>query len=187
MSLARGLIRRFRLALAIVSLVIAAAGQARAVPIGMPAGSRVWMELDSNACDEDGDSDCTGSSLLGSNPPNGIPLSTFSESNGATATAYAEAFPDQVRTLVGGYSGAGLYVSLLDTYTAHGPAVGSFSITVHLEAEGTASGFYLARTNNYGLSGAVVTVEIGTFDSSTSPAFHEPGRVTPFSSSSSAG
>jgi hypothetical protein len=167
-------------------LAVAVSGAARATPVGMPAGSRVWMELDSNACDLDGDSDCLGSNQPGPNPPNGIPLTTFSESNGAWATGFAEVQPDQVRTLVGSYSGAGLYVSMLDTYTVHGAAAGPFSITSHLEAEGTASSIPFTRTNNHGLVGANVGLEIGTFNPSSDPAFHEQWRITPFGPSNSA-
>jgi hypothetical protein len=108
-------------------LAIVGGDAARATPVGMPAGSTVWMELDGNACDSDGDSDCLGSNQPGPNPPNGIPLTTFSESNGTWVTGFAEVYPDQVRSLVSGHSGAFLYISMLDTYTVHGTAEGAFS------------------------------------------------------------
>jgi hypothetical protein len=161
-------------------LAIVVSGAARATPVGMPAGSTVWMEWDSNACDSDGDSDCIGSNQPGPNPPNGIPLTTFSESNGTWGTGFAEVQPDQVRSFISGYGGGFIWISMLDTYTVHGTAVGPFDITAHLSVSGTASSVLLRGT--HGLSAANVDLEIGTFNPSTDPTFHEQWRITAFSS-----
>src|ERR1700741_2688531 len=74
--------------------------------IGMPAGSKVWMKFEGNACPVANGNDCAGSNQAGPNPPNGIPMSTFSASNGSI-TGYAEILPDRIRTLNRGNAVAG--------------------------------------------------------------------------------
>ena len=164
-------------------LAVAVSDAARATPVTMPAGSPVWMELRSNACDSDGDADCLGSNQAGPNPPNGIPLSTFSESNGTWVTGFGEVQPDQVRSLLSGYTGSFMWISMLDTYTVHGTAVGSFDIAAHLAVSGTAASVTVYTITGVPiemLTGANVNAEIGTFNPSTAPSFLEQFRVTPF-------
>lgn len=124
--------------LAAVGLVLAgaAAQSASAAPIGMPAGSTVWIHYEASVRpDADGD-DCVGSNLPGLAPPNGIPTTTFTD--GATsATVYAEILPDQVRTFTRSRLTALSKASFLDTYTVRGSAVGPFSVTATLTANGT--------------------------------------------------
>lgn len=150
-----------------------------AVPITMPVGSTVWMELSANACDSDGDADCLGSNQLGANPPNGIPLTTFNEGNGTWVTGFAEAYPNQARSYLSSYSGSFMYISMLDTYTVHGTASSPFNITVHLGVTGTAASIVTGPFHQ--LNTASVQVEIGTWNPSTASGFGEQFRVTPFS------
>lgn len=164
----------------VISLLlgVVASETAWAVPITMPAGSTVWMELSANACDSDGDADCLGSNQLGPNPPNGIPLTTFNEGNGTWVTGFAEAYPNQARSYLSSYSGSFMNISLLDTYTVHGTAAGPFNITVHLGATGTAASVVTGPWHQ--LNTASVQVEIGTWNPSTDPGLGEQFRVTPF-------
>lgn len=167
--------------------IITVTETAWAVPVTMPAGSTVWMKFSGNACDSDGDADCLGSNQLGPNPPNGIPLTTFSESNGTHATGFAEVYPNQARSYLSANTGAFMYISMLDAYTVHGTAAGSFDITVHLVASGAAQAIYQpAPANEYWLYNPSVNVEIGTFDPSTAVPYSEQFRVTPFGSENSA-
>ena len=166
--------------------IITVTETAWAVPVTMPAGSAVWMKFSANACDSDGDADCLGSNQLGPNPPNGIPLTTFSESNGTHATGFAEVYPNQARSYLSANTGAFMYISMLDAYTVHGTAAGPFDITVHLAASGEAQSAYQAKINEHWLYRPSVEVEIGTFDPSTAVPYLEQFRVTPFGSGNSA-
>jgi hypothetical protein len=169
------------LAVAVALGIRTFAQTAEAAPIAMPAGSTVWMHFEASACpDADGD-DCIGSNLPGIAPPNGIPLTTITNSSSQFATGYAEVLPDRVRTFVSGNFTSFLRASFQDTYTVHGAATGSFPITVTLSADG------VARTVNIGgtflphrLTVANVGVEIGTFNASA-VAMQEQFRVSPFS------
>jgi hypothetical protein len=165
----------------------AAAGPAQAAPIAMPAGSTVWMHFEASACpDADGD-DCVGSNLPGVAPPNGIPLTTITNTSGQHATGYAEVLPDRVRTLVNGNFTAFLRASFQDTYTVHGAAAGSFPITVTLGASGVGRTLNTGappHLNPYRLYVATVGLEIGTFNPADTP-ISEQFRITPFSPSSS--
>lgn len=158
---------------------------AQAAPIAMPAGSTVWMHFEASACpDADGD-DCVGSNLPGSAPPNGIPLTTFTDvSLTHSATGFAEVLPDRVRTLNRGRYTAFMKASFQDTYTVHGTAAGSFPITVTLGATGTARSVAATETSHR-LVSASVGLEIGTFNP-TDVAISESSRVTPFSPATTA-
>jgi hypothetical protein len=161
------------------ALALGAAGAAHAAPIAMPAGSTVWMHFEASACpDADGD-DCVGSNLPGVAPPNGIPLTTITNTIGQHATGYAEVLPDRVRTLVRGNFTAFLRASFEDTYTVHGAAAGTFPITVTLSANGVARTLHTGTFLPHRLVAANVGVEIGTFDASA-VAMSEQFRVTPF-------
>jgi len=153
-------------------------------PIPMPAGSTVWMHFEASACpDADGD-DCVGSNLPGTAPPNGIPLTTFTDvSLTHSATAYAEVLPDRVRTLGRGRYTSAMRASFQDTYTVNGVAAGTFPITVLLSATGTARS--VATTIDNRLVSASLGLEIGTFDPSA-VAMSEQFRVTPFSTATAA-
>lgn len=167
----------------VISLLLGAMASetAWAVPVTMPDGSTVWMELSANACDSDGDADCLGSNQLGANPPNGIPLTTFNEGNGTWVTGFAEAYPNQARSYLSSYSGSFMYISMLDSYTVHGTAAGPFNITVHLDVTGTAASVVTGPWHQ--LNTASVQLEIGTWNPSTAPALGEQFRVTPFDAS----
>lgn len=168
-------------ALLLAAALGAAAGPVAAAPIAMPAGSTVWMHFEASACpDADGD-DCIGSNLPGIAPPNGIPLTTITNTSSQFATGYAEVLPDRVRTFASGNFTAFMRASFQDTYTVHGAAAGSFPITVTLSAQG------VARTVDSGgtflphrLTAANVGLEIGTFNPSA-VAMQEQFRVSPFS------
>ncbi len=151
--------------------------------VTMPAGSTVWMELTSNACDPDGDADCTGSNQLGANPAGGIAPITFIDGT-TSVTGSAEAFPDLMRVYLLAATGSFMYVSMLDTYTVQGTASGTFEITVHFELSGMAT----SRPNGpfEQLIATSAGVEIGTFNPSTDPAVTEQFRVTPFTSANTA-
>jgi hypothetical protein len=75
---------------------------AQAGSIGMPAGSTVWMELESGACDNLATTrgDCIGSNVLGANPAGGIPTTTITEYPGRPTTGSAEIYPDLMRSYV---------------------------------------------------------------------------------------
>jgi hypothetical protein len=165
-----------------------------AAPIGMPAGSKVWMKFEGGACpDADGD-DCAGSNRAGPNPPNGIPMSTFSGSTGLI-TGYAEILPDRIRTLnrgdaVAGVHGGGsgfMHASFEDTYTVGGTAAGPFDISVALHVTGFARS---AGTGTSSISHQMVGVngeaKIGTFQTFTDPALGEGLRVSEFSAATRA-
>jgi hypothetical protein len=164
--------------LAAVGFLLASVGaqSASASPIGMPAGSTVWIHYEASVCpDADGD-DCVGSNLPGAAPPNGIPTTTFTD--GVTsATVYAEILPDQVRTFTSARLTALLKASFLDTYTVHGSAVGPFSVTVTLAANGTVRSIYTGFDHR--ISSASLEVEIGTWNPTTT-AMQEQFRVTSF-------
>lgn len=152
---------------------------AQAAPIGMPAGSTVWMHVEASACpDADGD-DCIGSNLPGLAPPNGIPLTTFSDGNpfGQFATVYAEVLPDQARSFLRNAFTSAVRISFEDTYTVQGAVAGSFPITVTLSAAGTASSVPTSIDNR--LVGANLELEIGVFDHNP-VAMQEQFRVTSF-------
>lgn len=155
-----------------------ASGLAHSAPINMPGGSALWIEMDSNACDPDGDSDCLGSNQFGANPGGGIAPVTFID--GTThASGAAEAYPDLMRSYISANTGTFMYMSMLDTYTVHGTANGTFQVTAHFGASGTASSL-----NNF-LLGATVRVEIGTFNTSTGN-LSEQFRVQPFTAANTA-
>jgi hypothetical protein len=147
----------------------------------MPAGSTVWMHFEASACpDADGD-DCIGSNLPGVAPPNGIPLTTITNTSGQFATGYAEVLPDRVRTFASGNFTAFMRASFQDTYTVHGAAVGPFPITVTLAANGVARTVDIGGTFlPFRLVAANVGIEIGTFNPSA-VAMQEQFRVAPFS------
>jgi hypothetical protein len=164
--------------LAAVALVLAgaAAQSASAAPIGMPAGSTVWMHYEASVCpDADGD-DCVGSNLPGLAPPNGIPTTVFTDGS-TSATVFAEILPDQVRTFNRARLTALLKASFQDTYTVNGSAGGPFSITVTLSASGVARSVPTTIDNR--LVAANVEVEIGTWNPTTTP-IQEQFRVTSF-------
>lgn len=167
---------------------------ASAAPIGMPAGSKVWMKFEGSACpDADGD-DCAGSNQAGPNPPNGIPMSTFSGSTGLI-TGYAEILPDRIRTLnrgeaVAGVHGGGsgfMHASFEDMYTVGGTAAGPFDISVALHVTGFGRS---AGTGTCGICHQMVGVngeaKIGTFQTFTDPALGEGLRVSEFSAATRA-
>lgn len=160
-------------------LAIAAGGTAWAAE--MPAGSRAWMVFSGNSCGAT--STCATSNTPGPNPPNGIPTTTFIDTDGTFQTGSAEILPDRMRSVHGGYGGEFMYLFINDTYTVHGVATGPFEITVHLVVEGVARSVLMRTT--HGLVSPTVEVEIGTFNSTTEP-LHEQWRVTPFDSSTTA-
>lgn len=162
----------------VVSLLLGVAVTETASASTMPAGSRVWMDHSSNACWESGPSiPCDTSNQPGPNPPNGIPLATFAESNGSWSTGAAEMGPDSFRSFVGGYSGSIMYLSMNDTYTVHGTAGGPFAITVHLSVDGLAQSAHVALWEGIGAGG--VQLEIGQFNPTTAE-LHEQWRITPY-------
>lgn len=168
--------------IALASLLVASVTlrPASATYIAMPAGSTVWMKVDSNVPP----GDLAGSNQPGPNPPNGIPLSTFTAPNGAFATVSAEVLPDHVRTLLRANTGTFLYTSFQDTYTVGGTATGSFPITIHLHATGTARSVPTNIDNR--LFGSNATVRIGTFSPISGDAanpFLEQFRITAFDAS----
>jgi hypothetical protein len=173
----RGWIRGLVAFLAAVGISPAASGGL----IDMPAGSTVWIEAQGPPCSGGGGADCAGSNLLGVSPPNGIPLSTFSTPS-YTSSYYAEVLPHQVRAYNStNFSGSFLYNSFVDTYTVHGSASGTFSITVTLAGSGTGrSALYAGST--HALSGNV-NLEIGSF-SPGGAGFLEQFRVTSFGGTS---
>jgi hypothetical protein len=177
--------RAMRTSLKILALMAAPlSGIASAeAEILMPAGSTVWMKFESNVCPFANGNDCLGSNQSGPNPPNGIPLTTFGSSPGATITGSAEILPDRFRTFMSGSGSGFMHASFEDTYTVHGVAPGIFDIPVELHMTGT------ARTVNTGappglsphrLWVANVDAEIGTFNPSSAPLFQEGFRVTGF-------
>jgi hypothetical protein len=170
----------FRMLAPIAALLSGVVG-AEAGTIIMPAGSTVWMKMNSTACWDGvtgGADDCASSNQQG--PSNGIPLSTFS--NGTiTATTSAEVLPDQVHTFLSGRS-AFLYVSMMDTYTVHGAVPDPFNITVSLNMTGTMRSINLGTGTSIGhqMIGTNVTAEIGTFFPDSTNDINEQFRVNPF-------
>lgn len=161
----------------VAALVGGLAEGAHAAPIGMPAGSTVWMHVEASACpDEDGD-DCIGSNLPGMAPPNGIPLTTFAD-GGQYATVYAEVLPDRVRTFLQNRFSSTVRASFEDTYTVHGAVAGTFPITVTLSAAGTASSVPITSFLN-ALASPGLQLEIGVFDHTPGVGL-EGGRVISF-------
>jgi hypothetical protein len=128
---------------------------------------------------------CGVSNLVGPNPPNGIPPTSFATPQGTFGTASAEILPDQMRSFLSGYGPGALYQSMWDTYTVQGSATDPFAITVQMDVSAmmrsvmntTASG-----VNVWGLSAPAITLEIGTFNHTTEE-LHEQWRVTPFNAS----
>lgn len=146
---------------------------ASAAPIGMPAGSTVWMEFATTA-------DYAGSNQAGLAPPNGIPLTTIPSPIAALGrgTVYAEILPTSIRTFVDAYqASAFLHASFQDTYTVSGAAAGPFDITVQLHVDGLMSGLTLFGQTHLI---AFVDAKIGTFNPSSDPDFPEGSRVSPF-------
>jgi hypothetical protein len=180
-------LRRHLFCLAVVTLSISVLpGQvAQAGSIGMPAGSTVWMELESGACDNLATTrgDCIGSNVLGANPAGGIPTTTITESPGRPTTGSAQIYPDLMRSYVSSYDTTFLTLSMQDTYTVHGTAPGSFWITANFGVDGTASSVFNGTYHQ--LYAASVEVEIGAFATDTNPEFLEQYRVNPFSPASS--
>jgi hypothetical protein len=159
-------------------------------PIGMPPGSKVWMKFEADACpDADGD-DCLGSNQAGPNPPNGIPLTTFS--NGPIgATGFAEILPGAIRTFSRSGGSARIHASFEDTYTVVGTATGPFDIPIELHVTGVGRSICTGGPASicHQLVGAAVGVEIGTFSPLTEisgTVLNEGFRVTPFDTQSSA-
>jgi hypothetical protein len=146
---------------------------ASGAPIGMPAGSTVWMKFSSGACPDDDGDDCAGSNQAGPNPPNGIPLSTFTD-GAISATGYAEILPGTVRTFISG-RGADVVASFQDTYTVGGAAAGPFDITVQFHVTGS-----MRPTSTQSLINGSVQAKIGTFQTFTDAALNEGLRVSPF-------
>lgn len=159
-------------------LALAASGAAPAWAEVMPAGADVWMVHRSNVCwdhvTQGGSSLCAASDQFGA--AGGIPMQTYNYST-SSATSFAQAFPDSVHTYLAGTDAGFMYVSMRDTYTVHGAAPGSFTITARLAAEGVANSIW--RVDNYWLYRPYATVEIGTFNATTDPLL-EQFRVTPF-------
>lgn len=180
----RSTLRKRSLVYVLASMAGLVGQAAVASQIPMPAGSRVWMMLTSNACDLGDGSDCIASNHYGVNPPNGIPLSTFRESNGTYVTGAAEVLPGQLRSYLTSNSGSFMYVSMFDTYTVHGTASTLFDITVHLGATGSVNS--IVNGTRELLVGGLVGVEIGNWSPSTDPAFHEQFRVNPFTPANAA-
>jgi hypothetical protein len=155
-------------------------------PIDMPAGSKVWTKFEASVCpDADGD-DCIASNQAGSNPPNGIPLSTFGSGNN-TAAGYAEVLPSGIRLYSRGELSNFLHASFEDTYTVVGSAAGPFDIAVEFHATGE------ARSVGVGCPSSIChqliafgEAEIGIFQTFTDGAFSEGLRVQPFAAPSQA-
>ena len=161
----------------------------------MPAGSKVWMKFEGSACPINDSEDCAGSNQAGPNPPNGIPMGTFSDSNAST-TIYAEILPDRIRTFARGNAMAGMHLggsgfmhaSFEDTYTVGGiapPIPFDISVTLHATGFGRSAG-----TGSTSISHQMNIVngeaEIGVFQTFTDPALGEGLRVQPFDAQSSA-
>jgi hypothetical protein len=147
----------------------------------MPAGSTVWMKWEAGvAPDADGD-DAAGSNLPGVAPPNGIPLTTISDSIGTTATGYAEILPNRLRTYVISKSSSFMHASYVDTYTVGGSAGGPVDITFQLHVLGTMS--TVPSGPFFQLAAGNVQAEIGTWSPDTEVSgtvINEGFRVTPF-------
>jgi hypothetical protein len=145
------------------SLLAASIGwqPASGAPINMPEGSTVWMKLESNRCPGADGNDCAGSNQAGPNPPNGIPMSTFSDANG-NVTGYAEILPGTVRTFMVSRSTAFMDASFQDTYTVGGAAGGPFDISGQLHVTG------FVRSEGAGsfhfINFATVEAKIGSFN-----------------------
>jgi hypothetical protein len=186
-ALSLAVLRHHLLCLAVVTLSMSALpGQvAQAGSIGMPAGSTVWMELESGACDNLATTrgDCIGSNVLGANPAGGIPTTTITEYPGRPTTGSAEIYPDLMRSYVSSYDTTFLTLSMQDTYTVQGTAPGSFWITANFGVDGTASSVFNGTYHQ--LYAATVEVGIGTFATDTNPEFLEQYRVNPFSPANS--
>jgi hypothetical protein len=166
--------------MALTALVtLAPAWHAVAAP--MPAGSQVWMVLDSNACN----GTCDTSNAFGVDQ--GIPWQTIDRGDGAWTRAFAEAHADRLHSYITGYSGTFMYLSMHDVYTVHGAANGAFPVTVQLAVSGIARSIIQGNPSGgwwSGLIGANVVVEIGTFSDSTADPFMEQFRINPFAGSS---
>lgn len=147
------------------------------------SGPEMWMVFTGNSCGPSDQSLCATSNTLGSNPPNGIPTSTFIGGGGSIQTGLAEILPDRMRSFNSGYGGSHMYTSMFDTYTVHGVAGAPFGITVHLAVDGVARAIPAAGT--YGLSGGAVALEIGRWDPTTNN-IGERSRVTQFNDSTQA-
>ena len=163
-----------------VAFVLALAPSGTAWAAVMPAGSRAWMVY--RYQNPDGTATNVTSNTPGPNPPNGIPTTTFVNSNGTHGTGWAEMFPDRMRSFLSGYGPGFMYMSMFDTYTVHGVAAGPFDITVRLDVDAVGRSV-LSKTANgvsvWGLMGPSITLEIGTFNSTTEE-LHEQWRVTAF-------
>jgi hypothetical protein len=162
-------------------LLVCAVGQsASAGPILMPAGSTVWMKFESSVAPAADGNDAAGSNLPGQAPPNGIPMTTVTNSNPGYASGYAEIMPNSVRTFLQANFTSFLHASFQDTYTVTGTATGTFDIPVSLRVTGT------MRSQPHGVFGhilwsATVQAEIGTFN--PDPGIGEGNRITPFNPS----
>lgn len=153
---------------------------ASAEPIGMPADAKAWMKFEAGACpDADGD-DCLGSTLIGPNPPNGIPMSTFG-SGDSLGTGFAEILPGRIRSFARGQS-VFMHSSFEDTYTVRGTAAEPFNIPVEFHATGVARSQGRACPSPIcnQLVGANGEVKIGTFNVLPSGQFSEGLRVSEF-------
>jgi hypothetical protein len=178
MSVLRGI------TLALVIGVLIGGKSAVGAPIGMPAGSKVWMKFDAAVCPDGDLDDCIASNQAGPNPPNGIPLSTFGSGDSlGTATGFAEILPGAIRIYSRGEFSNFLHASYEDTYTLVGSAAGPFDIPVEFHASGVASSVVAGPFHQLIAFGEA---EIGVFDTSTDSAFSEGVRVQPFSAQSAA-
>ena len=159
-------------------LLVCVVGQsASAGPILIPPGSTVWMKFESSVAPVADGNDAAGSNLPGQAPPNGIPLTTITNSNPGYASGYSEIMPNTTRTFLQGNFTSFIHASFQDTYTVGGTATGTFDIPVSLRVTGT------MRSQPHGVFGhilyvATVQAEIGTFN--PNPDALEPQRVTPF-------
>ena len=153
------------------------------------------MKFEGSACPVNDSEDCAGSNQAGPNPPNGIPMGTFSDSNAST-TIYAEILPDRIRTFARGNAMAGMHLggsgfmhaSFEDTYTVGGIAPPSRSTSRH-PARHRFRPFGRYRLDldqppdeHSERRGS----EIGVFQTFTDPALGEGLRVQPFDAQSSA-
>jgi len=169
--------------LALVIGVLIGGKSAVGAPIGMPAGSKVWMKFDAAVCPDGDLDDCIASNQAGPNPPNGIPATTF-DSGGSlgTATGFAEILPGAIRIYSRGEFSNFLHASYEDTYTVVGSAAGPFDIAVEFHVSGVASSVVAGPFHQLIAFGEA---EIGVFQTSTDGAFSEGLRVQPFDAQSS--
>jgi hypothetical protein len=153
--------------------------------IGMPAGARQWIKVSSNAvasgtcCDHA----VGGVGAIPDPSPNyrgdpAYPLTSFIYANGDSSA-------NRLRVSYAHYLANGVfhYNSLVDTYTISGPP-GSAGTPVNARVIVRATGTLFVGTTiapNLHYGGSYARLEVGTWNTSTNPAFSEQFRVTPFS------